>query len=78
MNPVYLGQLFKKSYGVYFNDHVQQLRINEAKKLLRQTDKRVYEIAEQVGFNNADYFVTQFEKLERMTPTEYRNRIMER
>lgn len=78
MNPVYLGQLFKKTYGVYFNDHVQQLRINEAKKLLRQTDKRVYEIAEQVGFNNADYFVTQFEKMERMTPTEYRNRIMER
>lgn len=78
MNPVYLGQLFKKTYGVYFNDHVQQLRINEAKKLLRQTDKRVYEIAEQVGFNNADYFVTQFEKLEQMTPTEYRNRIMER
>ena len=78
MNPVYLGQLFKKTYGVYFNDHVQQLRISEAKKLLRQTDKRVYEIAEQVGFNNADYFVTQFEKMERMTPTEYRNRIMER
>jgi two-component system response regulator YesN len=78
MNPVYLGQLFKKTYGVYFNDHVQQLRISEAKKLLRQTDKRVYEIAELVGFNNADYFVTQFEKMEQMTPTEYRNRIMER
>ncbi len=74
MNTAYLGQLFKKSYGVYFNDYVLRLRIDEAKKLLRQSDLRVYEIAERVGFNKADYFVTQFEKLEHMTPTEYRQR----
>lgn len=72
LNPVYLGQLFKKHYGKYFNDYVLELRILEAKRLLRQTDLRVYEIAERVGFKNADYFVTQFEKLEHMTPTEYR------
>jgi Response regulator containing CheY-like receiver domain and AraC-type DNA-binding domain len=75
MNSAYLGQLFRKSYGVYFNDYLHQLRISEAKKLLRQKELRIYEIAERVGFNNADYFVTQFEKLERMTPSEYRNRI---
>ncbi|HZG84544.1 response regulator transcription factor [Paenibacillus sp.] len=73
MNPAYLGQLFKKSFGIYFNDYVLQLRIAEAKKLLRRTDMRVYDIAERIGFNNADYFVSQFVKLERMTPTEYRN-----
>jgi two-component system, response regulator YesN len=75
MNSAYLGQLFRKHFGMYFNDYLLQLRITEAKKLLRQTDLRIYEIAEQVGFKNADYFVTQFEKLEQMTPTEYRNRI---
>ncbi|WP_028609285.1 response regulator transcription factor [Paenibacillus harenae] len=74
MNPVYLGQLFKKSYGIYFNDYLLQLRVEEAKKLIRQTDLRIYEIAEKVGFNNAEYFVTQFEKLENTTPTEYRNK----
>ncbi|UOE93580.1 response regulator [Alkalihalobacillus sp. LMS39] len=72
MNPVYMGQLFKKSYGVYFKDYLLSLRIQESKKLLRQTHLRVYEIAEKVGFKNADYFVTQFEKLEKVTPTEYR------
>ncbi|WP_127534187.1 response regulator transcription factor [Paenibacillus kobensis] len=76
MNPVYLGQLFKKTYGVYFNDFLLQLRVEEAKRLLRKTDMRIYEVAEQVGFNNADYFVTQFEKLERMTPSEYRNKLL--
>lgn len=73
MNSVYLGQLFKRTYGTYFNDYVLQLRVNEAKRLLRLTDHRVYEIADKVGFNNVEYFVSQFEKLERMTPTEYRN-----
>lgn len=76
MNPVYLGQLFKKAYGMYFNDFLLQLRVNEAKRLLRQTDLRIYEVAERVGFGNPDYFVTQFEKLERMTPSEYRSRLM--
>lgn len=76
MNPVYLGQLFKKSYGMYFNDFVLQLRIHEAKRLLRQTEKRVYEIAQTVGFDNADYFVCKFEKVEGRTPTAYRSGLL--
>lgn len=75
MNSVYLGQLFKKHYGMYFNEYLLSLRVDEAKKLLRQTDLRIYEIAERVGFKNADYFVTQFEKLEGMTPSEYRSKL---
>ncbi|WP_019533729.1 response regulator transcription factor [Paenibacillus ginsengihumi] len=77
MNPVYLGQLFKKHYGMYFNDYLLRLRVNEAKKLLRQTDLRIYEIAEKVGFSNAEYFVTQFEKTEQMTPSEYRSKLLQ-
>ncbi|NIK76170.1 two-component system response regulator YesN [Paenibacillus castaneae] len=77
VNPVYLGQLFKKTHGTYFNEFLLQLRVSEAKKLLRQSSTmRIYEIAEKVGFSTADYFVTQFEKLEHMTPTEYRNKLM--
>jgi len=73
MNPVYLGQLFKKTYGVYFNDFLLDLRIQEAKRLLRQTDMRIYEIAAEVGFNNPEYFAAQFEKVVNMTPKEYRS-----
>ncbi|KQO16646.1 response regulator transcription factor [Paenibacillus sp. Leaf72] len=78
MNPVYLGQLFRKSYGMYFNEYLLSLRIEEAKRLLRQTNNRMYKIAELVGFPNSDYFATQFEKLEKMTPTDYRNKIIGR
>ncbi|MBY0146983.1 response regulator [Neobacillus niacini] len=75
MNPVYLGQLFKKTYGIYFKDYLLQIRITEAKRLLRQSENRIYEIAECVGFNNTDYFVTIFGKLENITPSEYRNHL---
>lgn len=78
MNAVYLGRLFRKTYGVYFNDYLLELRIQEAKKLLRKSDFRIYEIAEKVGFQSADYFVTQFEKLEQVSPTEYRNMLIEK
>lgn len=76
INPVYMGQLFKKTYGIYFKEFLLDIRIKEAKKLLRQTNQRVYEIAEKVGFGSTDYFVTQFEKMEGMSPTEYRNQIL--
>lgn len=72
MNPVYLGQLFKNTYGTYFNDFLLHLRIQEAKRLLRQTDQKIYEIAEQVGFSSPEYFIKQFEKVEGHSPTEYK------
>ncbi|MBB6670700.1 response regulator [Cohnella nanjingensis] len=78
MNPVYVGQLFRKTYGVYFNEFVLGLRVREAKRLLRLTELRVYEVAERVGFGRTDYFITQFEKLEGMTPAEYRGRLLRR
>lgn len=76
MNPVYLGQLFKKTFGIYFNDFLLQIRIDNAKRLLRQTEMKVYEIARSVGFENADYFVSKFEKVEGKTPTAYRNELL--
>lgn len=76
MNPVYLGQLFKKTYGVYFKDYLLEIRVEKAKKLLKQPDVRIYEVAEQVGFGSPDYFVTQFEKSAGLTPSKYRQRIL--
>lgn len=75
INSVYLGQLFKKTYGIYLKEYILHVRIKEAKKNLRQTDMRIYQIAESVGFANSDYFVTQFEKITGMTPTQYRKKI---
>jgi two-component system response regulator YesN len=75
MNPVYLGQLFKKTFGIYFNDYLHNLRVEEAKKLLRRTEMKVYEIAEDVGYRDTDYFVSRFVKVVNMTPSQYKKSI---
>ena len=75
MNPVYLGQLFKKTFGVYFNDYLNTLRVEEAKKLLRRTEMKVYEVAERVGYRDTDYFVSRFAKAVNMTPSQYKKSI---
>jgi two-component system response regulator YesN len=75
MNSVYLGQQFKKCYGKHFNDYLNEIRIEEAKKLLARTNKKIYEISECVGYKNRDYFVGRFQKSTNMTPTEYKKSI---
>ena len=72
MNSVYLGQQFKRYFGVNFNDYLNELRIEEAKKQLSRTNKKIYEIAESVGYKNTDYFVSRFQKFTNMSPSKYR------
>ncbi|MBD0379460.1 response regulator transcription factor [Paenibacillus sedimenti] len=72
MHPIYLGQLFKKKTGVYFNDYVHQTRAQEAQRLLQATSKKVFEIAMEVGYSDCDYFVQQFKKATGYTPSQYR------
>ncbi|MBO4902703.1 MAG: response regulator [Lachnospiraceae bacterium] len=72
INNAYLGQLFKKKYGVSFKDYLTDYRIREAAKMLVSTDKKIISIAEDVGYRDSDYFVQKF--IERMgcTPSKYR------
>ncbi len=74
INASYLGRAFQKTVGVSFNEYVNQLRIDEAKRLLVQTDKLIYEIANQVGFIESSYFVVKFTQEVGKSPTEYRNK----
>jgi len=72
-NSAYLGKLFKSHTGDYFNTYLDKVRIEKAKELLDQ-GMRVYEVAEQVGFANVDYFHTKFRKYVGMSPTQYRKK----
>ena len=74
MSPVYLGQVFKQSMGVYFNDYLAGLRITEAKRLLTTTDMKIFAISQEVGYKDKDYFSMKFEELVGLKPSEYRAR----
>lgn len=73
INSAYLGQLFKKKYGVYFKDYLNCIRIEKAKELLLSSNEKVYKISELVGYNNVDYFINKFTKVVGTTPSKYRN-----
>lgn len=72
VNSAYLGQLFRKKFGCSFKDYLNQQRIDEAAKLLIKSDMRIYEVAEAVGYKDADYFVNRFIEAKGCTPAKYR------
>ncbi len=74
VNNVYLGQLYKKKYGIAFRDYLNNLRMERAQELLVNTNMRIYAIAEEVGFGKAEYFINKFVQMYNMTPNQYRIR----
>jgi two-component system response regulator YesN len=76
MNESYLSDLFKKETGSSFSSYLSNVRIDQSKDLLRQVDLKTQDIAEMVGYNNSRYFIKVFKKNTGMTPSEYRERIL--
>ncbi len=75
INSAYLGQLFKKHYGMSFKDYLNMVRINNSVELLAHTDMKVYEISAAVGYQSVDYFVNKFVAQRGHTPAKFRKTI---
>jgi two-component system response regulator YesN len=73
-NSAYLGKIFKKYTGDSFNNTLDIIRINNAKRLLNETDLKVYQVSEQVGYSNIDYFYSKFKKYVGISPKEFKNK----
>ncbi len=76
INCAYLGQIFKKKFEVSFKDYLNNYRIDKACEMLLRSDDKVYEIAEAVGFNNTDYFISKFVQIKGTTPLQYRKQFL--
>ncbi|MDE6977362.1 MAG: AraC family transcriptional regulator, partial [Lachnospiraceae bacterium] len=74
-NSAYLGKIFNKAIGESFNSYIDHRRIEHSKELLSENRLKVYEIAEQVGYKNVDYFHKKFKKYVNMSPAEFRKNI---
>lgn len=73
ISPSYLSRIFLKEVGERFSDYVIRNKTEYSKKLLRETNLKVYEIAEKLGYMNPHYFSKLFKERVGMTPLEYRN-----
>lgn len=63
---------FKKHFGQTPVEYILKERISHAKQLLQNTSLNITEVCFQSGFNNMNYFIKQFKKLEGITPKQYR------
>jgi len=67
----YLSQLFKQYYKIGFNEYITKEKIEYAKHMLSNNKIKIYEVAEQLGYENAFYFSKVFKKVVGLSPTEY-------
>lgn len=72
MNYSLFSLLFKQYTGTNFVSYLQNLRIEEAKRLLKATDWRVNEICHKAGFSDEKHFLKVFKSATGVSPTEYR------
>lgn len=68
----YFQSVFKKVTGKTFTAYLTDFRMQEAKRLLTETDDKNYVIAEKLGYTDANYFSYVFKKQFGTTPTKYR------
>lgn len=73
-SPGYLSQLFGK-YGGGFVEYITEARVAAAKEMLEKGDKKIYEIAEELGFESSFYFSKVFKKATGLSPREYQQKL---
>ena len=73
LSPGYLSSHFKEVFGITFHDYLISERLERAKILVLSSGMKNYEIAEQVGFDDPNYFSTAFKKRFGMSPSKYRS-----
>ena len=76
LTPNYVGALFKSVVGESFVDYLTRYRMERAKELLGDIDKKIYEVSSAVGYNNISYFCTKFKNIYGLSPTEYREKVI--
>jgi two-component system response regulator YesN len=72
----YLSFIFKQETGINFNIYLSRWRVEQAKKLLKSTNMRIYEVAERVGFSNPYYFSKVFKELTGVSCKDFRDLTM--
>lgn len=72
LNKSYVTTKFKAMTGKTITEYITELKIDEAKRLMKVTDKTLSEISEQLAFSSQSYFQNVFKKQTDMTPNKYK------
>ena len=72
MSKSFLSKRFKTATGFGFKEYIINLRIQNACRLLLETNKSITDIAFECGFNDSNYFGDSFRKIKGISPRKYR------
>lgn len=75
MNYSLFSFTFKQYTGTNFVNYLKNIRVGEAKKLLTETDMKVTEISQAVGYDHEKHFMKTFKNITGLTPSQYRNNL---
>ncbi|MEW9121919.1 MAG: AraC family transcriptional regulator [Thermotaleaceae bacterium] len=72
ISQYYLSRAFKQVTGFTFVEYLNNIRVREAQRLLRESEEKVIDIAEKVGFGNVSHFGRVFKEITSFSPLNYR------
>lgn len=72
LNKSYISHIFKKVSGISLKDFMHDVKMDRAKILLLDEERKIYEIADQLGYNDVEYFRKKFKDVTGISPSEYR------
>ncbi len=72
LSPQYFSSFFRENFGRTLVQHINSLRIEQAARLLRESDLPVMEVGLSVGFDNFSYFIKRFRAVYGVSPSHYR------
>lgn len=71
-NTTYLSRVFKQEMGIGISEYLNRLRMEQAARLLRETNIKIVSVAEKVGIEDAHYFSSLFRRYMGTSPSLYR------
>ena len=74
ITPTYLCHLYKTKTGRTINQFILEVKMNKSRKLITETNMKIKEISEKMGYSNQNYFTRTFTKYFGVTPSTFRNK----
>lgn len=75
MEADYLSRQFKERYGITMLDYISGVRVEQAKRILKEEKISIQEVGERTGFLSSTVFIRTFKKREGITPGKYREMV---
>ena len=72
IQPSVISRLIKKATGMKFSEYLAQIRIKNAQRLMANTNRKITQIASDVGYNYYYYFANHFRTITGYNPSDYR------